>query len=1326
MGALLDYANRGAGPSLPMERVSYGPWKGSMRSVAADAVPPEYIAGGNDFLYLPRSGHWKRRRGQTQKFDTFGSSAGLLPAKWSSRARWMEEFVSECIADGVPSLIALATREYIATGLDDGRFSQVWVRDQVNNLNYTVGSEFSDSTYPEPGTVQTLRFVPLWYDSGDGGITRGATEFARRFFFGGSRRFFKSGNWWYFPSLLGTPSRWNGCKGTSSAAQTLLPVTVKDSADGWDSNFGVVDGIGGSNYGLALQTADGDTTFIQSGDGSTPGGIDTRHEHSIAQPVAPGTFAGWTLTIVARKTSAGACADDTIFGWYGRVWNGSVFSGGTQLTSLTQASTWLKAQLTTSYQTFTIPISTTDAALIMTPISGNTRFTMEFVFDGTTAGSEADNVVNITQIALNVPGVADDVNRLIPSGPLPPTHAGVLVRGNPVAGSTNDTMRPDADISDGSWTDSSAGTNLFAQLDETTVNDADYITSPGTGGTVCRIGLSNPAVTPISTDIVTVHFRGKRGGLLTPTLLMQINDGVTTHASSTVLLSAGFVTYSRQLTSTEIAAITAGAGWNALEIRFTASGAGSTALVSYVDITIAPAGTTEGGWLGSDRFFYSVAYRFEDDSIWMPCFPRFPNATMASGYNLFTISSDNPTTTFDKVQWTNIPIGPHGVISRLLLRTPKIDSTADDNLQLNPFDLRVVAEITDNVSTTYDDYFADDESLTFDPEGFFIRYDHIMPPRSRYNFAGDLRACHSYGGVNPCAIIIAPIGRTADYDLNVNDGATTGYANTGAYMRIVVGDGSGDGIEFVKDSGSAGRLTFSAYPTLQDLVDRINIMNFADLGGQWRAQLCPGVNPQAPTATCLTPHARTITSCVVSGQTITKPAGGLALVPVGHEITGTGVTAGAYVSRIDSDTQLTFVGTITAGTKSLTFYSELGDSPDGITTLGWQRVIANSLPGFLFFNEDYLDDYPLDKQATWMTVASPGSVKSAPNCFSGKIANKHVPPIEAGIAMGGAGVDQGFVTLYANKVGAIKNTRDSSSGIDQDYRLIIIDDSRGCCAWNTVVPGNRFVPFMSGEGIFAADLERVVFLSEAIFSHAPTATGDFSFEAPLCVAATARDIDRDVSDSTITAYASARIMRGCLWISYRVSGSHPNRMVCFDFSSGMEGNGLEALFRARGEPWGWSVPLIRSVTAMAEGRRSDGLHLYGWNDENAGSTGDGRVDEIETSDTDNGTAIDGKVETPWLSFGDDTKLSAQDFQVRHNAAAGSTGQYIFHRGLADGDQYTLTPSTGTDIYQQDFKMLTLPARTPTAACFFGYRQQTGAARELRKITLRLKKLLKYR
>jgi hypothetical protein len=270
-----------------------------------------------------------------------------------------------------------------------------------------------------------------------------------------------------------------------------------------------------------------------------------------------------------------------------------------------------------------------------------------------------------------------------------------------------------------------------------------------------------------------------------------------------------------------------------------------------------------------------------------------------------------------------------------------------------------------------------------------------------------------------------------------------------------------------------------------------------------------------------------------------------------------------------------------------------------------------------------------------------------------------------------------------------------------------------------VVAGQECAVCVAAEGVYAVDLDGERLISDRVWSHATsdakTGIGDFDYEMPLSVASAAADTDAQ--------YIQARFMRSVLWLTFRKSGSHPNRMVAYDFSSARDTRGLRALLRSNGDPWGWSELLTRSMTVMAEGHRTDGAHLYGWNDANAGSTGDGRVDEFETTDTDNGTAIAGAVKTPWERLGRDQKLSAQELQIEHLAPAGSTGSLVFHRSYAD-DTYPLTPSTGTGLLR-DIKMLPLAARSPTAACYIEYSQATGGAREIRKIVLRAKPLASY-
>jgi len=1298
------------------ERVPYGPWKGSMRSVPADRVPIEFMVAGNNYLYLPRSGYWKRRNGQTQVFDSFASPVGMLPAKWTTngaKGRQLEEFTSPEISDDIPTMCALTTRETVATGLDDGPFSNFWIRDQVLDINYTMGSEFDiTSTYPVPGSSQSYKYIPLWYKSGDGGLTRGTSEFARRFFMAWSRRFLKVGRWHYFPSLKATPSRWLGSPesvvgvfgrpGANVSANMLgTPNTgvntylnVSDNPD-LTSSYNYIDAPG--------QAAFPNTPFGDSYTGATFTADSPRTGWKLKATLGlftnSGTTRDWEYRMRVTLNAAGAYAD-------------AANSGFVSIQGLAgyAIDTFLNVEFA---------LSGAEMALID---PADYRIIIDFRYSG---GAFADTSPRASNFKLEVDAGSGSVGatRLLPSGPFQPTHAGVITRGDTIE--TNSTFYyPDADVTDGGWLKSSDGTNtdLYTMIDEVTVDDADYIKCPAAGA-ACVIGIGNLGFTPASDDTVKLHVRAKvvSGS---GTISYELRELAVTIASQATVIFDFFTDLSITLSAAQIASVT---NWDDIRL-YVNNGAAVEMQVSASKVEhLASAGEqTQGGWRGSDRFYYSVAYKFEDDSIWMPCTPRGPNDQVTAGFNLFTVNASNFTAGYEKLTWTHIPIGPYGTKSRFLLRSLKIDASIESTLALNPRDLKVVWEIQDNVTTSYEDFFADDDALQFDINDLFIRDDHIMPPRARYIFGGDTRVCHSYGGFNPAAVVLAPVGRATDYDLNSPDDTAALFNQNSQYMRLEL-DSSGVGTLRLTESDGTTALdtTFAlaTYNTLEKLVDAINATtctNASPNNKQWRAQICPGANPQAVPATYLTPHHRTIASCVVTNTSneLTKAAGGLSKVAVGAIITKTGVPAGTHVLRIDSDTKLIMSANATStSTSDVIFTFDLGDSPTSGTTVrdGYQRVISNSLPGFLYFNSAYLDQFPIEKNAVWMTVADPGSIKSAANCFAARAANKHLPPLEAGISMGGFAVDNGFVVPFSLKNAAIRNTRDTGSGVDSDYKLFIINETRGCCAWQTVVPGGRFGLLGTPDGLVAADLYNEILISPDVFQHTPTARGDWDYEIPKCIAATGMDDD--------TAYWIAEIARGMIFVNYRdsVSDARPSRQVIYDFSSGKESNGLAALVRGSGDRWpgslwGWSNELVRAVTAMSEGRSSDGVHVYGWNDANAGSTGDGRIDELETSDTDNGTAISASITAPWLRF--PTKLAAQEALLEHSSPSGATVAFDWHRSLND-ETYTLTPSTGSLIYQRDLKMLTTPARAATPAGYWGWRQTVGGAGEIRAITLKV-------
>lgn len=985
--SLMAWARQIAAAKPEMESVEYGPWLGCKRSVPNDRVSRDYMTSGSNMLYRPRSGHFQRMGGQTQKFDTAGAEVGLLPAKWSSVSRELQEFLSDSITDAVPTLLALVTKETIGSGLDDGRFSQIYIRDQVNNGHYYLGADYAANYATTYSAEQWFKMVPLWYESGEGGITRAASEFDRRFLACGSRKIIKQGRWHYWSSRYGTPTRWNG------------------------------------------------------------------------------QFQPTTGAVLAEAIST---------------------------------------------------------------------------------------------------------NRIMPSGPVPMTHPGKIAAG-------------------------------------------------------------------------------------------------------------------------------------------TADAAGT--------------------WYGRDRFAYAVVPVFEDGSVFAPTEVRLPNDQQPSGFGIATVDATNPDARYRFVTLSQIPVPMNGVKELIICRGPKIDSLGANQWNIDPFDLRPVTKVAAGV-TSVQLPFGDDATLVSkEVAQLFVRHDYMMPPRARYVFGGPQRVCHGYGGENPCAIVIAPLSRSSSGDLNTTDDSIVGEDDYGAsYMRIYFDEvGAAWTLDLVKTNVTGAAITHTetlslvTYNTLRKLVDAINattLLNDAS-NQEWRAQLLPNAPADVGPVTALVPHARKIGSCIVGATTITKADIGTK-VAVGARISGTGVTLGAYISRIDSANQLTFTGTITPATVDLTFYFELGDAPTAATAnMGYQRVHANSWPAILYFTTTQLNKTALDKQVVWMTTADPGAAQAAANCFSRRSANAHRPASpNAGILMGGGAVDNGFVVFYANKRGAIRNTRDVGTGRDEDYHLFMINENHGICSWNSIAVGDRFVLGLSPEGLIADDLYDERLLSEDIFLHAPQ-TGDFGGQVENDRTATAADND--------SARACARILRGAIWLGFRVSGftSSPNRYVVYDFSSGTAQNGLAALFRPDGRPWGWGNVLtinaggVFTRAAMCEGRRSDGVHIYGWDDGNQGTVGDGGIHEFETGDTQDGIAIAASIISPWLR--ESRRYSVQEIELEHDSSSGSTGSLVFARSL-ENDQYTLTPDVTAP---RDLKLLPQAARAPAYASRFTYSQATGSARTLRKAVMRLFRLPSY-
>ena len=393
-----------------MQHIRYGPWHGSFRSGTAFECPRTHLAGTIDYRYIPRTGRWKRRKGATQKFDTFGSSVGLLPAKWSSKCRQLDELGGDKTSNGIPSLIALLTKETIASGLDDGRFSNLYLRDQVSNVNYTLGDEFGAATYPDPGSTQTYRYCAIGNLSGDGGLSRGVSEFQRRLLLGDPRGFLRVGRWYYLPGgPHGVPVRWDG--GRASTGSVAAVQATGDVASGFYKQS-----VGSSpfRWGIAdifaptldtgwesVQTDEGfnDRGFIYAG-GSALNSPWTCYMDTATLAAGYGT---WTATVKIYMTEAYALSD--LFYVSLRDNAGNFFGGTLSPTTLTPA-TWNTVAITMTLNSGSDPGVNNRVRLAL---GSGVEFIPGFY-------------VGYMDFAPVVSSSTAQAAHLIPSGPLPPTR----------------------------------------------------------------------------------------------------------------------------------------------------------------------------------------------------------------------------------------------------------------------------------------------------------------------------------------------------------------------------------------------------------------------------------------------------------------------------------------------------------------------------------------------------------------------------------------------------------------------------------------------------------------------------------------------------------------------------------------------------------------------------------------------------------------------------------------------------------------------------------------------------------------------------------------
>lgn len=121
-------------------------------------------------------------------------------------------------------------------------------------------------------------------------------------------------------------------------------------------------------------------------------------------------------------------------------------------------------------------------------------------------------------------------------------------------------VRPISDISAGAWTPST-GATLYGVLDESTYDDADYITTTSASSAEVKFAAANDP--GVHTNHI-IYYRAKGTG----TLEARLYQGATLISTHNPTLTASFQTFTWSITSGEAANIT---DYTDLRVRFIGS-----------------------------------------------------------------------------------------------------------------------------------------------------------------------------------------------------------------------------------------------------------------------------------------------------------------------------------------------------------------------------------------------------------------------------------------------------------------------------------------------------------------------------------------------------------------------------------------------------------------------------------------------------------------------------------------------------------------------------------------------------------------------------------
>jgi hypothetical protein len=251
---------------------------------------------------------------------------------------------------------------------------------------------------------------------------------------------------------------------------------------------------------------------------------------------------------------------------------------------------------------------------------------------------------------------------------------------------------------------------------------------------------------------------------------------------------------------------------------------------------------------------------------------------------------------------------------------------------------------------------------------------------------------------------------------------------------------------------------------------------------------------------------------------------------------------------------------------------------------------------------------------------------------------------------------------YSDGIYMLVNRRGANTGEDEDYRLFTINEGRGCISYLGLTSGNGWAAYPTTEGIVVTDKTGREFIISGDVYNPSDGLGDLAYEINMSAASAASDSDDQ--------YLSMMVMGSKLAVAFRTQQTYPGKVLFYDFSPGIEASGVEELINPETKrPYIWSPPATYGggeqqsypFGAMGSIRNASGRLDYLCTDdtETSSRTGDGRLDQINTGNTDNGYEYVPYAVVAPFSASEFMAMSPQRLEVVHTSVAGGASTMMF-------------------------------------------------------------------